>query len=282
LGELSRLDLSHFKTALTNTVPASALVLALIAHEILDEKNTSFQKSLKRLDFLFHEFKASSVAFADPLEGISALNNYMFRDKNFQGIRFPVNNPEQIFVSKVIENRVGSPLSLSLIYRELARRIHSAPVDLINFPGHYLIKVLYQHQLLFLDPSEQGKLLSVAELQKKLTKRFGKNIVLNSSYLETPTENQLVVRFLTKLKNIYFEQRDWVRLLAVLDMILWCDPQRLLEYKERGLLFYQFGMAEQAYGDIQSFVERSKPSEEIDKLRNLVTHLQNPDITPIY
>jgi len=80
----------------------------------------------------------------------------------------------------------GHALPMALVYRDLARRIQTAPVNLINIPGFFFIKILYRNQLFFLDPCQEGKILSISDLQKKISYRFDKNITLNSAFLETP------------------------------------------------------------------------------------------------
>jgi len=276
-----RIDLSFLKKITAPDLPFSAMAVALTAQDILSEKSQCTPKGQKRLDFLFHEFAASFSKFSDPLEGISALNSYLFTQKQFKSFKEEIKDPSTVFITKVIENREGIPLSLALIYRELARRIHG-PVEIINFPGNFFIKILYQHQLLFLDPSESGKLLSVSELQKWLSARLGQGISLNGSFLETAPEKQVATRFLNHLKGIYFESRCWPELLAILDMIIAIQPDRVGEYKERGLLLYQLGQHSLALGDIQKFVDRSRPSVELDKLKGLLTHLQSPEVTPLF
>ncbi len=282
LQNLRRLNLELFKKALKSGTSKDALELCLFAHEILSEKNTTVLKTLKRLDFLFHEFSAYVSEYEDSLEGISALNSFLFNTKGFKCSPGAIHDNDKIFISKVIECRHGHPLSLSLIYRELARRIHKSPVELVNFPGHFFIKFNYQHQLRFLDPSDCGRLLSVSDLQKKLTSRFGKAVVLSGTFLETPSETQIVVKFLNKLKAVYFERRQWDFLLVTLDMLVALEPERVVEYKERGLLLYQLGYLNEAYPDLDFFVSKSRPSPEIDKLKSLMTHLRHPDISPLF
>ena len=240
-------------------------------------------RSAKRLDFLVHEFRATGAIrpdSPDALETICALNDFLFKEKNFQCTP-DSSEPEDFFPGLVLERRDGCGLALALIYREILRRVNVSTAEFVNFPGHFLVKVLYRHQLLFLDPTDKGCLLKVADLQNRLSQKFGRNTLLSGTLLETPTDTEIVSKLLLKLKTIYFEQRDWRRLLAVLDFLVLLHPFGMEEYKERGLLLYQLGFLEEAQMDLHHFIVRSRPSPEIEKLRKLVTHLTNPGVTLI-
>jgi regulator of sirC expression with transglutaminase-like and TPR domain len=278
---IARVDLTSFREALgTPLARFSALPLVLLAHEILERKQATAQKTNKRIDFLVHEFASTNPHFNDTIEGISALNDFLFTKKQFK--RTVETTPESLFISKLLENREGHALTLAFLYRELSHRAGLAPINFVNFPGHFFVKILYRHQLLFLDPSDQGKLLSVAELQKKLSQKLGKSVVLNGVFLETPSEAQMMVRFLTMLKGMYLDGRQWTSLLAVLDMLIETNPLRINEYKERGLLLYQMGHFSDAHTDLTLFVNKSPPSPEVEKLRSFVRHLKSPPVHPLH
>jgi regulator of sirC expression with transglutaminase-like and TPR domain len=274
--EIRRLELGSFKELLQQPKSSSlSFPLALQIQEILSDLKVPAARSAKRLNFLVHEFKATVPRGEDGLETICALNDFMFKTKSFECVGETL-EPDDVFPGKVLEKRCGSGIALSLLYREMLQNLGLTTAEFVNFPGHYLVKVLYRHQLLFLDPADGGRLLKVSDLQAKLSRRFGRNTLLSGTLLETPSENEFITRFLTKLKTVYFEQRDWRRLLAVLDLIVLLHPLRMSEYKERGLLLYQLGFLEEAQMDLHYFIVKSRPSAEIEKLRRLISHLQDP------
>ncbi|MDZ4676022.1 MAG: tetratricopeptide repeat protein [Oligoflexia bacterium] len=278
---IARIDLTSYRVALAASPSrVTTLPLILLTHEILSGKQVCAQKTSKRIDFLIHEFASQNQPYNDAIEGISALNDFLFNKKQFK--KTGENNPDSLFMAKLLENREGHPLALALLYRELCQRSGLAPINFVNFPGHFYVKTLYRHQLFFLDPSDQGKLLSVSELQKKLSQKMGKSVALNGTFLETPTEAQMMVRFLGMLKGMYLDSRQWSSLLTVLDMIIETSPMRVNEYKERGLLLYQIGHFADAHNDLTLFMNKSPPSPEVEKLRSFVRHLKSPPVHPLH
>jgi regulator of sirC expression with transglutaminase-like and TPR domain len=279
---IPRFDLTPLQECLIQNLSPTAFQLSVASQEVLGTKSGAYSRVHRRLDFLFHDFKSKHSDITDGLEAISVLNDYLFDDQEFKIFSDDSCTIKKFFFGSLLENRVGSALSFSILYRELAGRLGLVPVNHVNFPGLSLIKIFYNHQLLFIDPAEEGRLLTVSDLQGKLFSRYGKNVVLSGSFLETPTENHVVNRLLTKLKNIYFDLRLWEYLLGTLDLLVWLNPTKLHELKERGLLLYQLGYHQDAKIDLATFVSQARPSIETDKLRRLVNHLENPNVRPLY
>ncbi len=280
--QTTRLDLSLLEQSLVESQSMSAYQTSLLAQEILSRGHHLASRSAKRIDFLLHEFQARNPGLADGLEAISALNDYLFEDYGFVVTTEDKCTLDDYFIGKVLETRISSPLVFSIIYCEMAQRLNLVPINYVNFPTNSLVKILYNHQLLFVDPAEKGHLLSVSDLQNRLFRRYGQSVILNSSFLETPSESHIAHRLLTKLKNMYFDLRAWESLLAVLDVLVWLSPAKMHELKERGLLLYQLGHYTDARKDLNRFVTYARPSAETEKLRQLVTYLENPKITPLY
>lgn len=277
----TRFDLEPVRQVVASQ-PLTVFPTILAIQEVLSRGAYPSSKVSRRFDFLFHEFKAQNAQIEDGLEAISALNDFLY---DLQGFKVPTDDKCQIddyFLGKAMESRQSCALAFSILYREMAHRINLAPTNFMNFPGSSLIKLFYNHQLLFIDPSEEGTLLSITDLQTKLHNRYGQSMLLSSTFLETPTDGHVVNRFLTKLKNLYFDLRRWEELLAVLDLLVWLNPTKMHELKERGLLLYQLGCHEEAKHDLSKFVDLARPSLETDKIRQLVTFLNNPKVTPLY
>jgi regulator of sirC expression with transglutaminase-like and TPR domain len=267
-----RFDLSPLKESFNESLPFSVFQMSLATQEILGLGIHSAGKVSRRLDFFYHEFQARY-----PL-----LNSFLYIEEGFKVLTEDKCGVDDYFIGKVLETRMSSPLAFAIIYRELAQRLNLVPVNFVNFPGLSLIKILYNHQLLFIDPSNGGALLSISDLQTKLYKKYGQSVVLSSSFLETPSDNHVANRLLTKLKNLYFDSRKWDHLLGVLDLLVWLNPSKIHELKERGLLLYQLGLYNEAKTDLSRFVTQARPSQETEKLRQLVTHLDNPGVIPLY
>ncbi len=76
--------------------------------------------------------------------GVKALNEYLFDELGFTGNRDKYEDPRNSCLNEVLERRTGIPLTLSIVYMEVARRA-GLQVDGINFPGHFLVRCPQAH-----------------------------------------------------------------------------------------------------------------------------------------
>ncbi|MCY0882210.1 MAG: transglutaminase-like domain-containing protein, partial [Firmicutes bacterium] len=127
-------------------------------HALLDNMADGFKETLETMPGLRGR------------ELIEALNQYFFHTLGFTGYREDHTDPSHIYLNEVIENRVGTPISLSTIYLLLARRLR-IPVVGIGMPGHFLLQY---NDSLFIDALENGQVLTRSEcIQYLINNGFG-------------------------------------------------------------------------------------------------------------
>ena len=248
-------------TAGTALAPA-ALVIARIENPRLDP-----EPYLARLDAMGDaarrviERHASSTGDMSPQSGVKALNEYLFDDLGFIGNREKYEDPRNSCLNEVLERRTGIPLTLSIVYMEVARRA-GLHMDGVNFPGHFLVRCPQAHSAhLVIDPFHAGALLSEHNCRLLLQKHVGSEVAFSRSLLAPATRDQILVRMLLNLKRIYVHMRSFPQARDVTELLLALTPSALSELRDRGLLAYQLNDVTGALKDLQAYLKLSSMSE---------------------
>ncbi|MGB3202821.1 MAG: transglutaminase-like domain-containing protein, partial [Nodosilinea sp.] len=173
-----------------------------------------------------------------PLKIISAINDYLFSDLNFRGNSVDYYDPRNSFLNDVLDRRVGIPITLSLVYLELARRI-DFPMVGVSMPGHFLIRPTVDEMDIFVDPFNRGEILFEQDCRDRLKQMFGDVAQIEPQHLAPITPATFLVRMLTNLKMIYLQKRDVPRALDAINRILLIQPEAANEWRDRGLINYQ-------------------------------------------
>ena len=248
-------------TAGTALAPA-ALVIARIENPRLDP-----EPYLARLDAMGDaarrviERHASSTGDMSPQSGVKALNEYLFDELGFTGNREKYEDPRNSCLNEVLERRTGIPLTLSIVYMEVARRA-GLHMDGVNFPGHFLVRCPQAHSAhLVIDPFHAGALLSEHNCRLLLQKHVGSEVAFSRSLLAPATRDQILVRMLLNLKRIYVHMRSFPQARDITELLLALTPSALSELRDRGLLAYQLNDVTGALRDLQAYLKLSSMSE---------------------
>jgi regulator of sirC expression with transglutaminase-like and TPR domain len=208
------------------------------------------------------EHHATSSGDMSPQCGVKALNEYLFEELQFTGNRDKYEDPRNSCLNEVLERRTGIPLTLSIVYMEVARRA-GLQVDGINFPGHFLVRCPQTHggHQLVIDPFHSGALLSEHNCRVLLQKHVGSEVAFSRSLLAPATRNQILVRMLLNLKRIYVHMRSFPQARDITELLLALTPSALSELRDRGLLAYQLNDVTSALRDLQAYLKLSSMSE---------------------
>lgn len=191
------------------------------------------------------------------LERLYALNQFFFSDLGFAGNVNNYYDPDNSYLSEVLRTRRGIPLTLGLLWMELAQHI-GLKVRGVAFPGHFLVKVLLPPGQVLMDPFT-GRSLSREELSERLEPYqremdVSEEDVSLAQYLQAATPREIIARLLRNLKEIYQSQADAPRLLAVQNRLVVLLPQVWSELRDRGLTHMACGHTEQALADLELYL----------------------------
>ena len=235
---------------------AAALMIARVEYPALESG-----PYLDALDALGREAQGRVAETSDPRDRISVLNSYMFQELGFVGNQDRYEDPRNSFLNEVIDRRTGIPITLALVYMEVARRAGVAVAG-VNFPGHFLMR---SHDLI-IDPFSGGRMLSEAGCRDLLRTHAGDEAMWDIHLLGRATKPQILSRMLLNLKHVYVDMCSFPQARDVTDLLLAVDPTAFNELRDRGLLAYHLNDFSAALRDLQAYLRlAATPANEEDK-----------------
>ncbi|MEM9215699.1 MAG: tetratricopeptide repeat protein [Cyanobacteria bacterium P01_F01_bin.150] len=234
----------------------AALYLAQEEYPDLDVENY-----VNTLDQIANDVKPQLPSEPYPLRIIKCINHHLYNTVGFAGNKVDYYDPDNSYLNRVLDRKTGIPITLSLIYLEVARRL-DFPMVGINMPGHFLIRPDIDDMDLFVDPFNNGDVLFRQDCQDRLIQLYGDDMELRPEFFEAVSSRLLLARILRNLKGIYLQKDDWERALAAVDRILLLLPDDLMEQRDRGLICYQLGDWIEARHDLDHYLDCCPDAED--------------------
>ena len=231
----------------------AAITLAQDEHPMLDAQGV-----LQQIDLLAARLKKRLPADASPMQRLRALSLYFFRELGFAGNLNDYYDRRNSYVHEVVAARRGIPITLALIFNELATQI-GLTAHGVSFPGHFLIKLRMPQGEVVIDPFN-GRSLSRDELDERLVpfrRRHGLEGEFETPlglFVQAAPARDVLARMLRNLKEIHRTCEDWPRLLAVQQRLVLLLPGAAEEVRDRGLTFGELGRAEDAAADLDAYL----------------------------
>ncbi len=208
---------------------------------------------------------------------IAALNGLLFVDESFAGNRAAYDDVRNSLLNVVLERRLGIPISLALVYMEVARRA-GLEVYGVAFPGHFLLRVpadAGDESAIILDPFNGGRELDEAGCRALLASHLGDDDAFDGALLRPCSSRQFLVRMLNNLKRTYVQQRSFQQARRVTELILAVDPTMLSEVRDRGLIAYHLDDFQSALRDLEDYLRLNSWSRgDKDEQEQIREHVQ--------
>jgi regulator of sirC expression with transglutaminase-like and TPR domain len=234
----------------------------------------NFDHYLGQLDELARRVKARLPGIAEPGETIAALNEVLFREEGFRGNRENYYDPRNSFLNDVLNRKLGIPITLALVYMEVARRI-GFPLFGVGMPGHFLLKHYdVEGQETLIDAFNNGAVVSARECQTQLDEIYAGQMALQPEFLLSVSRRQMLTRILNNLKNVYMGARNFRKALEVVDLICAIYPRSPEDVKQRALLRYSAGQVRGAIEDLEEYLKMSPEASDADEIRHTVLSIR--------
>ena len=226
-----------------------ALLIARAAYPRLEE-----HQYMDRLDQIASRVKQGMAAEINPAEKIMRINHVLSEEEKFQGNRDNYYDPDNSFLNRVFDRKTGIPITLSVIYIEVARRL-GMDIRGIGLPGHFLAGVYHETGNFFIDPFYRGEIRTLDEcLEIVRTNTNGIN-PSDHRWLQPIGKKELLVRMLRNLKMIYARQANDTMLFRMIHWILTLEPHAPAELGERAMLYESMGIPSRAAKDWEQYLD---------------------------
>lgn len=214
-------------------------------------------------------------ADASHVQKLRMLNHFFYQELGFAGNVNNYYDPDNSYLHCVLSTRRGIPISLALLYMELAHQI-GLEVKGISFPGHFLMKLSVQSGEIVLDPVN-GASLSREDLEERLEPYLSRNAERDaplSAYLHEAEPREILVRMLRNLKSLYFERAEWELALGVQQRLVILLPEDVAERRDRGMAYANLECPQAALKDLEVYLASRPHAQDAGMLRQMLPLLR--------
>ena len=217
---------------------------------------------------------AAIAADLDQKRTLAALNSVVFEEARLRGNREDYYDPRNSFLNDVLDRGLGVPITLSIIYMEVAKRV-GLPLSGVGMPGHFLLKHYGEAgQEILIDCFNRGDVLSRQDCQTRLDEIYSGEMKLRPEFLHPIGRRQILTRMLNNLKTVYLSTRNFRKALPVADLILVIYPQSAEDVKQRALLRYSMGMQGLASEDLDEYLKLSPSASDTEEIRQMTMSIR--------
>ncbi len=208
---------------------------------------------------------------------IDCLNQVLFIQEGLHGNTEDYYDPRNSFLNEVLDRKQGIPISLSVIYMEVARRINF-PIKGVGFPGHFIVKHTDGEREYLIDAFNGGHILTMKNCQDLLDRVYGGSVQMQPAFLQEMDRKAIISRMLFNLKGIYYQKDEYAKALSIVEKILSLNPGIPSEIRDRGLLYMQTSFFSKALADLEYYLATASSPDDttniqghIKTLRQIVT-----------
>ena len=237
----------------------AALLIARVSYPRLDE--AVYRQYLSELT---GRLRSRLNETDRPVAMIEKLNRILFEEEGFRGNRHNYFDPDNSFINRVVDRKLGIPITLSLIYTEVGKK---AGMNLsgIALPVHFITALFHESGRTLIDPFKQGEILSEEECRTMVRRRLGEESAFDTRQLSPARPKEILIRMLRNLKAIYLQTHNDMKAFQMLHWILTLDPGSKAELRERGLLYEALGNTDRAAEDLERYIALS-PGPETERI----------------
>ena len=263
------LSLSEWKTYVTDS-NLSLIEKCLKLAQIIEYPNLNIANEVQKINNLGITLKNSIAEAKNTRYRISLLNEFLFETYGFRGETEDYYNPKNNFLNHVVGEKIGIPVTLSILYSELGKHI-GLDLKVIGFPSHVIIEA---GEELILDPFNKGVQLSMDDLQRILFRNYGEDVELIPEYLNEITTEGILIRILKNLKSSYLESYAYNKSMKCNMMILKIKPNSSDEIRDAGILEEKLLNYERAIEYLNRYLELEPNAEDVDFVLELIRNIR--------
>jgi len=238
--------------------------------QILEYPQLDISKYIHKLNEMGKSLKDIINDIENPTYKISVLNEHLFQHLGFRGDVDDYYNPKNNFLNEVIEKKSGIPITMSIIYAEVAKHI-GLDLRLVSFPSHLLVK--YGEEMI-LDPFNEGKLLTVDDLRDILFKNYGGEVEFVPEFLNDIETEKILIRMTRNLKNSYVQSYAYEMAMRCINMTLALEPISSEEIRDKGILLERLLNHDQALTCLNQYLEINPNADDVDFVLDLIRSIR--------
>jgi len=214
-----------------------------------------------------------------PTQLIEKINHQLYKVENFKGNRDDYYNPSNSLLNTVIKRRTGNPITLSILYIQLANSLNFTLYP-VNFPSHFMVKYVLddEENEIIIDPFNEGRIMDDYSLKELLDHFYPKmNIALTRKLVAKASNPDVIIRMLTNLKTSFFECQDLDSVELANEMVLDINRDDQHSLRDKGMVFLHKKSYSQALEFFNLYLEKFPEANDVDTILELIRKIKNND-----
>jgi regulator of sirC expression with transglutaminase-like and TPR domain len=200
------------------------------------------------------------------------LAQLLFDEFGLRGNQDDYYDPRNSYLNEVIDRRLGLPISLSVIFLEVAALI-DLPAEGVGLPGCFIVAVRGESRRTFLDPFHGGVQLNMNDLHELVHDVTGYAGSIRPEWLAPVSADAILARMLFNLQSVYVEKEEWSHALAVVEHLRVLHPRASGHVRDLGLLYYRLGSFRSAATCLEEYLARSPDAADASQVRPMLNDL---------
>jgi len=238
----------------------------------LDNPGLDIAPYQEELDRMAEELREELPGNADEAVRVEAVLRYLFEENGFHGSRLDYYHESNSYLNEVIDDREGIPITLSVLFLELSRRVGAETVYGVGLPGRFVAGYEPEPETKqLLDIYEGGKPISDAEA-RAMARNFVGGAAANLS-LEPESPREVILRMLRNLINLRKQQDRPEEALPYLEVTLAIEPETVSARLDRMILRFQEGNRSKARADLRWLLQNEPPGLDLVRLRQFLNQM---------
>lgn len=239
----------------------AALLIALDAYPDLDVPGY-----LAQLDDLARPLRDRIDATTPLPAAIEMLNGHLFGEIGFRGNAEAYYDPRNSYLNEVLDRRTGIPITLSVAYMEVARRLGVEVVG-VGLPGHFVVEARRGDRGILLDPFHGGQALALEDAERLMEDVYGGVLPFSEDLLAPLSKRAILSRILNNLKMLYLAAGDAERAWPVVEKMVHLQPDSPVDRRDRGLLAHRLNRFAVARDDLRFYLDRMPDAPDRPAIR---------------
>jgi len=265
-------DRSAFAEAVSPPDEQIDLARAALLFAAPEYPNLELDRYLTRLDLLAAAAAERLSPALPPEEVVTRLAEFLHEEQGFQGNRADYGDPRNSFLNEVLDRKLGLPISLSVVWIEVAKRLH-LPMVGVGLPGHFIVKWEGEEELL-IDPYDGGRLLTVEDCREQLRGSYS-SALWRDNFLDRSSNREIIARMLRNLKSSYVVLQDTDRALAAIQMILIVTPTASEEVRDLGLMHLQRQESRRGTEHLERYLRLAPHAHDQEQIRQIIRQVRD-------
>lgn len=269
--------LEYFETLVRADEPRLLLEAAISLGQDADP-SMDMQAALFSFDRMLKLLRDCVPWGANGLQRLTILNQFFYEDLGYSGNANDFFHPDNSYLHRVMDTRRGIPISLGVLWLELAHGI-GLTAHGVSFPGHFMVKVQLKEGIVVQDPltglgQSHAQLTEYLEPYQQAWTLDEEEMAPVGMYLQAASHRDILERMLRNLKSLYQQQGNEVQALAVMNRLITLTPTAWGEYRDRGLARMERGERTAAMKDLQIYAKHAGAAQDLDMVEEQLAQLR--------